>query len=149
MRKAQVNKEVVAAVFFDLENAYDRMWKERILIKLEILGVGGRMYNWLNDLLFGSYGVDNGTLQGSVISPLLFSIMIDDVYATYGNNISRLFADDRTIWKRGWNMQLTVRRVQQPIIEVEEWALCCRLMFSVGTIQTLLIPEKRWKMTYY
>jgi hypothetical protein len=42
-----------------------------------------------------SYELDNGTPQGSVISPLLFSIMIQDVFSRVGPDIGRsLFADD-------------------------------------------------------
>jgi hypothetical protein len=53
VRKAQVNMEIVVAVFLDVEKAYDMMWKEGLLIKLAIMGVGGRMYNWIKDFLFG------------------------------------------------------------------------------------------------
>ncbi len=35
IRKAQVNKEVLVGVFFDVEKAYDMMWKEGLLLKLE------------------------------------------------------------------------------------------------------------------
>lgn len=45
IRKAQTNKEVVIAVFFDVEKAYDMLWKEGLLIKLKSLGIGGRTYN--------------------------------------------------------------------------------------------------------
>ena len=33
IRKAQTNKEVVVAVFFDIEEAYDMLWKDGLLIK--------------------------------------------------------------------------------------------------------------------
>ncbi len=36
--KVQLNKERVAAVFFDIENAYDLLWKEWLLIKLHAMG---------------------------------------------------------------------------------------------------------------
>lgn len=35
IRKAQINKEAVIAVFFDVEKAYDVMWKEGLLIRLK------------------------------------------------------------------------------------------------------------------
>lgn len=35
IRKAHVNKEVLVGVFFDIEKAYDMMWKEGLLIKLQ------------------------------------------------------------------------------------------------------------------
>ena len=34
IRKSQVNKEAVAAVFFDVEKAYDMLWREGLMIKL-------------------------------------------------------------------------------------------------------------------
>lgn len=37
--KAQVNKEVVIAVYFDVEKAYDLLWKEGLLIKMKRLGI--------------------------------------------------------------------------------------------------------------
>lgn len=37
VRKAQMNREAVVAVFFDVEKAYDRMWG--LLIKLRRMGV--------------------------------------------------------------------------------------------------------------
>jgi hypothetical protein len=95
------------------------MWKEGLLIKLDIMGVGGRTYNWIKDFLFGrsiqvrvgkslsdSYLVDNA---GSVISPLLFSIMINDIYSQVQPDIGRLlFSDVGALWKRGRNVPYTV-----------------------------------------
>lgn len=41
IRKAQVNKESVVAVFFDIEKAYDMMWREGLLIRMCKLGIKG------------------------------------------------------------------------------------------------------------
>lgn len=45
IRKAQANKESVIALFFDIEKAFDMMWKEGLLIKLHKLEVGARAFN--------------------------------------------------------------------------------------------------------
>ncbi len=52
IRKVQVNKEVLVGVFFDVEKAYDMMWKEGLLIQLERMEIKGRMYNWIKSFLF-------------------------------------------------------------------------------------------------
>lgn len=52
IRKAQVAKEVLLGVFSDVEKAYDMIWKEGLLIKLDEMGIGGRMFNWLHSFLF-------------------------------------------------------------------------------------------------
>lgn len=129
VRKAQVNKEVVVAVFSDVEKAYDLLWKEGLFIKMKRLGISGKMFRWVQHFLLGrsievsvgrclpaSHLVDNGTPQGSVISPLLFSIVIDDVCENVGQNIGRsLFADDGALWKRGRNVEYVVKQMQETI----------------------------------
>ncbi len=42
-------KEVMVIVYFDIEKAYDSMWREGLLIKLH--NIGGRMYNWILDFI--------------------------------------------------------------------------------------------------
>ncbi len=77
VKKAQVNKESVMAVFFDVEKAYDMVWKEGLMIKLDMIGITGRNYNLIKDFLFdrfiqvrigkvlsGRYMVENGTPPG-------------------------------------------------------------------------------------
>ena len=41
IRKAQINRESVVAVFFDIEKADDMMWGERLLVKLGKFGIKG------------------------------------------------------------------------------------------------------------
>lgn len=112
--KAQVGRESVIAVFFDVEKAYDMMWNDGILIKLGRMGVEGRVFNWVKDFLEGReirvriggtlsrpHENENGTPEGSVLGPLLFSVMINNVFVEIQKGIGRsLFADDGALWKR-------------------------------------------------
>jgi len=41
----------MAAVFLNIEKAYDTMWREGLLIKLGKLGINGKMYNYILDFL--------------------------------------------------------------------------------------------------
>ncbi len=41
VKKALLMKAFLVAVFFDIEKAYDTLWREGLLIKLNKIGMGG------------------------------------------------------------------------------------------------------------
>lgn len=157
IKKAQVNKESVMAVFFDVEKAYDMVWKEGLMIKLHNIGISGRVFNWVKSFLFErsirvkigavvsrKYLVDNGTPQGSVISPLLFSIMINDVFSQVPSDINRsLFADDGALWKRGRNVDHIRKRIQESVNMVEKWSYLWGFKFSVEKTKSIIFTRKK------
>uniref|UniRef100_A0A3B3CGC5 Reverse transcriptase domain-containing protein n=1 Tax=Oryzias melastigma TaxID=30732 RepID=A0A3B3CGC5_ORYME len=155
--KARVNKEMVAAVFMDIEKAYDMMWKDGLMIKMRRMGVNGRMFDWIRDFLedrkiqvrvgkmmSGQFRTENGTPQGSVISPTLFLIMINDIFDKVPTELGRsLFADDGALWKRGRNKKHLVRKMQQGLKQVEDWGMKWGFRFSVEKSKVLVFTGKR------
>ena len=127
VRKAQANKEMVDAILFDVEKAYDMLWRDGLLIKLESMGIGGRMFNWVLDFLkdrtmevrVGAthsrvYPTENGVPQGSVCSPLLFSVMINDIFSEVDASLGRsLYADDGALWVKICNGTFAERSYRQ------------------------------------
>jgi hypothetical protein len=52
------------------------------------------------------YEVENGTPQGTDISPIFFTMMSDDIFGDIGQDIGvALYADDGAIWKGIFLMQ--------------------------------------------
>lgn len=43
----QIIKEILVAVFFDIEKAYDMMWRDGLMIKVNQMGIKERMYRWI------------------------------------------------------------------------------------------------------
>ena len=97
VEKTIAMKEIMAVAYFDIEKAYDTVWREGLLIKASRIGIDGNMYNWLSQFLFERtfvvqvgmcqsliYKAENGIPQGSVISPILFNIMINDIFDNVG-----------------------------------------------------------------
>ncbi len=156
IRKAQTNREMVIAVFFDIEKAYDMLWKEGLLIKLNKLGVYGKMYNWILDFMFGRtievkvgaeyskvYQVENGTPQGSVCSPTLFNIMINDIFGKVEQNVGKsLYADDGALWVRGRNLNYIQKKLQEAIEKVEQWADEWGFKFSIAKTQMICFSKQ-------
>ena len=163
IRKAHVNKEKVVAVFFDIEKAYDMLWKEGLLIKIAKLGVGGRLYNWVRNFLcdrkimvkvgtaYSSVvSVENGTPQGSVCSPVLFDIMINDIFEKVEKTIGKsLYADDGALWMKGRNLKYLQRKMQQAIDVVEEWANSWAVKMSVAKTQVICFSKKYKEVSLY
>ena len=94
----------VAAVFFDLKKAFDRVWHEGLFVKLRAAGIEGAALRWLVSFLADRHQMTmvNGTMstsaklfagvpQGAILSPLLFSIYMNDIPFPKSTN---LFADD-------------------------------------------------------
>ena len=55
----------------------------------------------VGDTLSSVQRLESGTAQGSIISPLLFLIMINDLPDVLVNIESSLFADDSAVFKSG------------------------------------------------
>lgn len=87
INKYNNNKGYTVGVFIDFQSAFDMMWRTGLLIKLRKLGITGNIFSFIKNFLTDrsiqvkvgnnlsdKYILDNGTAQGSIISPLLFLI---------------------------------------------------------------------------
>lgn len=96
----------------------------------------------INRALSGSYKVENGTPQGSIISPLLFFIMINDVFKSIESSTGVvLFADNGALWKKRRNVQYVVNKRRKAIDIVEKWALEWGFRLSVDKTKTIFLQE--------
>ena len=148
-------KHITIGAFLDIKSAFDRVQKSPLMYKLSKLGVQGHLAkfieNFLSDRKFKvrcgttySYlaSQDQGTPQGSVLSPTLFLVMINDLFDKKpppGVNYS-LFADDVAIWKttpidtrlkEEPEIKLATAQLQQTLGDVENWCDNMGLSLSV------------------
>ncbi len=88
------------------------------------------------------YTVENGTPQGSVCSPLLFNIMINDIFSNIDQKIGKsLYADDGALWFRGRNESYVKSKIQDAINEVEKWTNKWGFRLSVSKTQVICFSK--------
>ena len=118
-----------AAVTLDLEKAFDLIWTTGTLIKLNDFGINGKMFHWVHNFLNGRkiqvrvgndtsdiHNLENGCPQGSVLSPILFNVIIntlDDALGDVPNLSLSPCADNSAIWTKHSSPRLALK--QNPI----------------------------------
>ena len=108
--KATDSSNYVAAVFFDIRKAFDRVWHRGLVAKLSAAGVSGSTLAWFENFLsersqrtvVGRCFSDRaflhaGVPQGIILSPLPFILYMNDVYSTTEASLN-LFADDTSLY---------------------------------------------------
>ena len=145
IRKGFKYKKQTTAVFLDISRAYDMVHKPTLIYKLHKLGIRGHLAHYLVGFLTGersfqvrfrslysnTYSLQNGIPQGSCISPMLFNIMINDLFDIIPSNINfSLFADDCSIWCTDIDSQHSIPRLQQALDSIEDWSRRNGCIFS-------------------
>ena len=94
------------ANFLDISKAFDKVWHEGLLFKLERIGISGNLLSLLKSFLSNRFqqvvlngqcsswsSVLAGVLQVSILGPLIFLIYINDLSGNLQSTV-KLFADD-------------------------------------------------------
>ena len=129
-------KKKVLAVFVDLAKAFDKVWKEGLLLKLLTKNVEGKMYAWIQDFLqhrtarvkldgkiSHRVSLQQGVPQGGVISPSLFLVFIDDIADSLTRHVPRaLHADDFAAWCAAEHLSTATYRMQETMNHIGQWA---------------------------
>ena len=102
-------------IYLDLKKAFDTISHEKMIKKLEALGLDGLTLGWfnsylldrsqcvkLNNMISDTLPITYGVPQGSILGPILFSIYINDIADIVNCGIV-LYADDTVIFHHDKN----------------------------------------------
>lgn len=149
------NSEVVGMLSIDLAGAFDRCWGPAIVNILQSKLVPAYLVTWISNFLknrFASipvlsqsrtFHVPRGTPQGSPLSPLLFSVLMESLIQAL-NEVDDLecvvFADDVTLLSSGSadSVQTSLNRA----LEIaHSWCRSTRMEISVKKTRFITFPS--------
>ena len=153
--KALDEKKEVRIVYCDISKAFDRVWHDGLIYKLQKIGIGGDLLNWFKSYLSNRQqrvtidGVSStwgqimaGVPQGSVLGPLLFLIYINDICDGIESEI-RLFADDTTVYVVVDNPVSAANQLNSDLEKMNLWAKKWLVKFSSKKTKSMIVSLKR------
>ena len=149
----------------DLSKAFDSVWHLALFHKLISAGLPPCFARWTPSFLSDrracvvyenhksrSFRVRRGVPQGSVLGPVLFSFVINELPVSLPSSVScSLYADDLTIWSCSPSVPTAVEAIQGALFRLERWSeywclplnpsKCEASFFSVDPHQAHLQPN--------
>jgi hypothetical protein len=148
-------------LFLDMTKAFDSIKHETLFRKLEIYGVRGISLKWVksylsnrslkvnyNGLLSEECNIDFGTPQGSVLGPLLYIILTNDMPKCLKFCNSVIFADDTTIFISGKNLRFLYRKLNEDLKRINNWFDSNLLTLNVEKSNYILFKTINKRVNY-
>ena len=142
-------------VFCDVSKAFDKVWHDGLLYKLNKLGITGDLLKWFKDYLnsrqqrvlirgqSSKWGcIEAGVPQGSVLGPLLFLVYINDIVDVVSCGI-KLFADDTILYVTVDDVEQATEDLNQNLQHLNEWADQWLVNFNPQKTKAMNITNKR------
>jgi hypothetical protein len=154
-------RKQVDAVYVDFSKAFDSVVHCKLLYKLELIGLRGKLLLWIAEFLTDRFqlvrvgrsvsdtiGVRSGVPQGSVLGPLLFLVYINDIVDIFDKRIEvKLFADDVKIYVVINNIDDCLL-LQRGLNNLSDWAEKWQLKISINKCAVLTIGSCNDKYVY-
>ena len=150
-------KEYTLGVYLDLSRAFDTVPHDTLLSKLNHYGIRGNAHKWFTSYLHdrkmyvqlnGKSNVQNleyGVPHGSVLGPLLFIILTNDINNALTVSKCVLFADDTTVYVSNKNLRFITENLRHDLASLSDWFRANKLTLHLGKTNFILFKPKNFK----
>ena len=154
VKAAWAKKKISHACFLDISAAFDAVWHNALLAKLEQINIKGKplqlLQSYLKDrkaktVVDGAESteqtLDAGVPQGSRLGPILFILFINDIIDNL-ESMPHIFADDTTLITTGADTLETVNLLNRDLQKISTWAAKWKVTFNAGKTKDLIFTKK-------
>ena len=155
------NRKFTIAVFLDLSKAFDTVNRQIMVSKLRNFGFVGADLNWfdgylcdrkmyvdVNNSISSVRTLNIGLPQGSVSSPYLFSIYVNDMHRCSDRLSFVHFADDTTVFMSGDCIEELCLDISVELGKVSEWLRANRLSLNIDKTSFILFTHAHIERNY-
>jgi Reverse transcriptase (RNA-dependent DNA polymerase) len=155
MDDIQADKEILA-IFLDFKRAFETIDRVLLLDKLKRIGFDDGALRWftnylsdrtqcvkIGDAFSSQREVKIGLVQGSILSPILFVLYINDINSILHHSSINLFADDTTLSVADKNPEVARIKLMEDLSILEDWLRFNKLALNVNKTCFFLINNKR------
>lgn len=148
-------------LFLDMSKAFDSLNLDTILKKLEFYGIRGITLSWFKSYLTDRqikvnfmkqiskpYKVTYGTPQGSVLGPLIYIILANDLIKCLKVCSAITYADDTTVYASGNNLKFLYKKVNSDIQNLNGWFRSNSLTLNIDKTKYMIFRPKRKDIKY-
>lgn len=135
INRMRTSGDYVLLVAVDINAAYDSVWQDGLVLKCLEAGLSGKLCKWIYELISFrkikvkwrntvSQGItiNKGIPQGSVLSPVLFTFNMMDLFEAIGEGVRCIcYADDIFIYANGKSFQGTLAKAQAALVRLQRW----------------------------
>ena len=151
------DSEINIMIFLDFSKAFDTVNHRLILEKLKILGFDSPSCAWIKSYLSNRYQcvkigenvsewklIKNGVPQGSIIGPLLFTILTSDMKKCFHFGNYHEYADDTTEYKNSKveNVNDSIQDINKDMLRVGEYCKNNILKLNEDKCEFLIVGSK-------
>ena len=164
LRVANKTNRKIFITFLDISKAFDRAWREGILEKLSQIGIKGKTLRFIKSFYTDTFSIARvnggytrkfrttaGVLQGSLLSPTLFTLLLNDLVtkteSAAGFSICNkkykilMFADDIAL------ISESQADMQKMIDECKKYGMSWRFKFSSEKTKVITNTNERIHLT--
>ena len=149
IRSAMDRGEYTGAVYVDLKKAFDTVNHATKLSKLPVYGINDKELSWFIDYLFNRkhfvgfnttcskyQEITCGVPQGSILGPLLFLLLMNDIEHVITSCEVLLYADDIVIFFASKNVSLIESTLTKDLQQISDWLIKSQLIINLKARKT-------------